>query len=414
MKKYILPIFAVFSIVLGSCNKDRGCYKLYDEVQPIYMTHEQIKASVKSLPPKTIENFGKFFISNNYIYLNEPDKGVHVINNSNPAAPFKIAFIQIVGCKDLWVKGNTLYADNLTDLIALDISNPTSITETARLENIFNQGYYEDPIEGYYVGSEPTGRKIKVSCQEDIYYYGGAPVQVYDGMYVAESASATANNSGGVSKAGSMTRFNVKNNTLYALDYSAMNVIDISSGLSKLSQIEVSWGIETLFSDNAFLYLGAQNGMSIFDISVANNPTLVSTYQHISSCDPVVVEGNYAFVTLRSGTECNGYTNQLEVIDISDKANPSQIAVYPMHNPHGLGIGSSNTLFICDGDQGLKVFDKSDVNAISSHMIASFSNIQATDVIPLANSLLMVGSDGLIQYDYRNLNNIQEISRITN
>ena len=37
----------------------------------------------------------------------------------------------------------------------------------------------------------------------------------------------------------------------------------------------------------------------------------------MTSCDPVVVQGDYAFVTLRGGTECQGFSNQLDIIDIS-------------------------------------------------------------------------------------------------
>ena len=50
--------------------------------------------------------------------------------------------------------------------------------------------------------------------------------------------------------------------------------------------------------------------------------------------------------------------------------------------------------------------------AISEHLIATFKDINAYDVIPLVNSLLMIGSDGFYQYDYTNLNDIKQISSI--
>jgi prepilin-type processing-associated H-X9-DG protein len=38
------------------------------------------------------------------------------------------------------VKGNILYADSHVDLVAFDISNPASIHEVGRVENIFLPG----------------------------------------------------------------------------------------------------------------------------------------------------------------------------------------------------------------------------------------------------------------------------------
>lgn len=82
-----------------------------------------------------------------------------------------------------------------------------------------------------------------------------------------------------------------------------------------------------------------------------------------------------------------------------------------MTNPHGLGIDET-TLFICDGNDGLKAFDASDVNTIDKNLLAHYKNINATDVIPYNNTLIMIGSDGLFQYDYTNPKTIKLLSTI--
>ena len=137
----------------------------------------------------------------------------------------------------------------------------------------------------------------------------------------------------------------------------------------------------------------------------------ISTYQHVRSCDPVVVDDRYAYVTLRSGTECQGFTNQLEVIDVDNLESPQLVKVYPMTNPHGLGI-DDNTLFICDGDDGLKAYDATDVNTIDQNMLAHYKDINAFDVIPFNDILMMIGSDGIFQYDYSNPEDIRLLSKI--
>jgi hypothetical protein len=147
-------------------------------------------------------------------------------------------------------------------------------------------------------------------------------------------------------------------------------------------------------------------------MSIPSQPSLVSIYNHIQSCDPVVVDGNYAYVTLYSGGICHVKTNQLEVIDITDLKAPRLVKVYPMTNPHGLGI-DHGTLFICDGDDGLKIFDASDPLTISEHSLAHYGRINALDIIPLDHVAMMIGSDGIYQYDYADVKNIKLLSKIS-
>jgi hypothetical protein len=82
-----------------------------------------------------------------------------------------------------------------------------------------------------------------------------------------------------------------------------------------------------------------------------------------------------------------------------------------MTNPHGLGIDNS-TLFICDGDDGLKAFNASDINTIDKNLLAHYKDINAYDVIPFNNTLIMIGADGIFQYDYTNPKDIKLLSTI--
>jgi hypothetical protein len=151
--------------------------------------------------------------------------------------------------------------------------------------------------------------------------------------------------------------------------------------------------------------------MHILDISTPESPVKISTYEHVMSCDPVVVDGSYAYVTLRTGTTCARGVDQLEVIDISNLESPRLVRAYPMTNPHGLGI-DDKTLFICDGDAGLKAYDASDVNAIDQNQVAHYADINALDVIPFNDVLMMIGDDGIFQYDYTDPKNIKLLSKL--
>ncbi len=104
---------------------------------PILMTRQSLENSVEMLSASTIEKPGKIYFKDNYIFINEKYKGVHIINNANPENPIKEGFIRIPGCIDMAMKGNILYADNAVDLVAIDLSDPSNIQVTSRVKNVF-------------------------------------------------------------------------------------------------------------------------------------------------------------------------------------------------------------------------------------------------------------------------------------
>ena len=150
--------------------------------------------------------------------------------------------------------------------------------------------------------------------------------------------------------------------------------------------------------------------MFIFNISNGAEPQWEGQFNHANACDPVVADDHYAYVTLRAGTFCQGTNNQLDVIDISNVMSPSLVKTYSLHNPHGLGK-DGNLLWVCDGTDGLKLFDATQANNL--RQIKRIQNIEAFDVIPLSGRMIVVGKGGLYQYDYTNLDNIRLLSKLS-
>ena len=64
-------------------------------------------------------------------------------------------------------------------------------------------------------------------------------------------------------------------------------------------------------------------------------------------------------------------------------------------------------LYVCDGTAGLKLFERETPKDLK--LINSLKDIQAKDVIPLENSLILIGGNTLYQYAYM-ANNIELIS----
>ena len=420
-------LIAAAGILLTGCEDKVEITQKYTIMEPVYQSPEDIRASFEIVPPVEVTNTGKIYLYQNYILLNEPGKGIHVINNENKEHPEIISFINIPGNYEMAVRGDRLFADSYMDLVVIDISNPEAVTLTKRIKDIFlnltQQNQYYDLENGILVDWEPK-EIIEVNESEfngsfpSYYSYntgfalkgGFASMDMALSSFAPESAPVMQTGIGG-----SMARFTIMKEHLYSIDNSNMLVFDISNLDNPVpgANLNIGWGIETIFPYKDNLFLGTQSGMIIYDNSDPDLPTHLSTISHIVSCDPVVVENDIAYVTLRGGTGCrNTASNQLDVIDISDLKNPKLLISHPMTNPHGLGI-DNGTLFLCEGSAGLKVFDASDVYKIPKNLLAYYGDFDAYDVIPYNNNLIMVGNSGLYQFDYSDPNDIKFLSMIS-
>lgn len=206
--------------------------------------------------------------------------------------------------------------------------------------------------------------------------------------------------SGGLSgTGGSLARFAVHGHHLYVLGHTELRVFNVRNGQHprRGETQHVGPGLETLFLHGDRLFVGARTGMYIYDVSVPESPQHLAFTGHFESCDPVVVRGNIAFVTLREGTQCRRGTNALQVYDVSEPRRPRLIATYPMHNPWGLGVDGWR-LFVADGKAGLKVFDARDPKNLV--LMETLTELTGYDVIPNRGVLIVSAVDGLYQFDY--------------
>jgi hypothetical protein len=411
-----LTILMILSMV--SCKDSSVIYRKYTANVPQYMSYDDMRKPVKSTAGYAIQTAGKIYIQGNYLFVNEKYKGIHVFDNSNPASPVNLAFLDIPGNVDLAVKGNFLYADNYVDLIVLDISNLNAPIEVARIKNIFPYTIPETsetyPI--YNIDQEQgviVGWQVK-DVTEEVENSGISPYYYYDkgiGAVMLNQSNGAPTQTIGVG--GSMARFIINGDQFYGLNQTNMQVIDISDPLNPTTgtKIEISRMVETVFIDNTNLFIGTQTGMLIYDITQPATPVYKSEYNHFQSCDPVVVQDNYAYVTLRQGNRCGNWQNVMEVIDLKDIMSPVLVKSYSMSEPYGLGI-DNKTLFVCDGHAGLKIYNASDPLRIDINMIKQYNNLKALDVIPYKNVLIMIAEDGIYQYNYTDLQNIKQLSKI--
>lgn len=397
-----LILFMLFGALgMVSCDdEDNGKYDEYLVARPITMSKAEFKNSIDIVAPVPMGESGKIYVYADYIFVNDKYRGVHVLDNKDPRAPKKIAFIKIPGNVDISVKDGYLYADSITDLVVLDISDMNNIKQVNRLENVLRDNVvfpFEADI--YEWQDIDYGNEVVLGWETVVERREIEEVEVQFSREFDMMVANAADNSAPTGQGGSLARFMIVNNYLYAVDSHNINVFDIQDleNPKDLEDVYAGFDIETIFNRGEHLFLGSMRGMYIYDISSPAVPSLVGEFEHGTACDPVVVDGDYAFVTLRGGNMCGATESGLFIVDISDMSNPFLVRTYPMEEPYGLGV-KDEKLFVCDGASGLKVYDKTNVEELVP--LNHFKDIDTFDVIPMEDNLLMIGAEVIYQYEY--------------
>lgn len=415
----LLILISVISFSMQSCLKDECSEeRTFIEFTPVYMMPSQFRVDPVFESERPMENTGKLYFYQDYIFINEKYEGIHIIDNSNPETPQNIGFIRIPGNIDIAIKGQTLYADNYSDLLSIDLGQFDNPRLMCRQQDVFAQ-YHFEPNRGYLVRMDQTERTLRLQCDDpnfgDMQFVrGGGIFWLEDALNANGGFDAPGTNPDASGTGGSLARFTIAHDFLYVINEHELTAFDLASVPcpDETEKTYVSWGIETLFPYKDYLFIGANNGMYIYDASNPATPQYVSEFRHANACDPVFVKDDIAYVTLRDGNLCQNFTNQLEVVDVSNINSPVLLSTHEMDHPHGLSVRDNN-LYICEGEYGLKVFDASDVNKIGSNRIDYVKDIHAFDAISLSSDhLLVIGQDGLYQYDTSDPSNIKEISVI--
>jgi hypothetical protein len=170
MKKTTMILLALASVtILASCDKNKN--EEVDGWKPVYSTETNTQdVTFKNSEP--LEKPGRIYTYDNLLLVNDEAKGIHIYDNSNVTNPTELSFIAIPGNMDFSVSNGRLYADNITDMVVINISNPSAPEYVNRIEFIFpvqqfpdEFGSFEcvDPAKGTVVGWEKT-KLINPEC----------------------------------------------------------------------------------------------------------------------------------------------------------------------------------------------------------------------------------------------------------
>ncbi len=393
MTKGKIFLTAFCCLLLSACFKDKVT-RTYTLQKPVFASKAAVLANIKAVAAHPVKESGKIYIYGNWIFMSDPARGIHIIDNTNPSNPQPKAFIELPGNLDIAVKGNALYADLFTDLLVLDISNPLSPVLKEVIPQAFPDRTY---VNGYYLQPDQVIidwiKKDTTVSVEDVWVDvpgANCPTCSFAQLYSGSSKTP-------VGKGGSMARLTIVNENLFLVNTAMLKSYSILSEFAPALQgdLQLGWGIETVYPFNDKLFIGSSNGMYIADIQNPAQPQLLGSFQHATACDPVVGDDQYAYVTLRTGNFCAGVLNQLDILNVSNVMQPTLVKSFPMSNPHGLGINGDD-IYVCDGSAGLKVYDGTNKSSIQLKQHLDIAD--AFDILINGNLALVVGRDGLYQF----------------
>jgi hypothetical protein len=142
MVKYAYALLA-FLLLLG-CKKDTPPNEV-EGMRPIYAKDVLLKAPSVTAP-RSFHDLGKMYYRAPWLFAVENGKGIHVIDNSDPANPKPTWFYAIDFCYDLAIKGNRLYTDQAMgkdlSILVLDISDMSNIKLLSR-ESVPNTNFQQ-------------------------------------------------------------------------------------------------------------------------------------------------------------------------------------------------------------------------------------------------------------------------------
>jgi hypothetical protein len=303
-------------------------------------------------------------------YVADYQKGLQVIDISNPASPQIIGSVDTPGSANgVTVVGDTAYVvDWDSGLQVIDISNPAS---------------------PQIIGTVDTpGRARDVTVVGDTAYVACGEYNQWSGLQVIDISNPAAPQIiGTVDTPGYAEGVTVVGSTAYVVNHSGLQAIDISNSanpqiIGSVDTPSSAYGV-TVVGSTAYV-ADYYSGLQAIDISNPAAPQIIGTVDTPGYAVRVTVVGSTAYVA-------DGGSG-LQVIDISDLASPQIIgSVDTPGYAHDVTV-VGNTAYVADGGSGLQVTDIS--NPAGPPIIGSMDTPGHARGVTVVGDTAYVADDG--------------------
>lgn len=312
------------------------------------------------------------FLADNTLYVSDPYTGIHVFDALSGTAPVHQALVPFRGNTGVAVHEDVVYANSNGGIYALRISAAGDVDTLA------------NPLAAW----EPYPAWSEGPVDDGAWGCGGCTHALED--------AAPASSGGGSSYA----VFAIIDTFLYYVDVDQGSVVAL--GISQpespnlLGKTPVGGGLETLFPNGRYLFVGSQTGMHILDREPdPAHPRYRAIFRHGRACDPVVVQDSLAYVTLRNGSTCGDTQDALLVVSIADPSLPRLLSSASPPTPYGLAV-QRPYVYVANGSQGLSLYQSLPPDSLA--FIAHWPR-KARDFIWSGTMLYVLEPAGVSAYD---------------
>jgi len=141
MLRGIISFVAVLTLLLcTSCKKEFQGFS-GNGMRPVYVSFELLD-DIGNLNPQPIEQSGPIYLVNDWFFMVEVGKGIHVFDIEDDEQESALTFINIPAISDFTIDGNTLFCDSWTDLLSIDISDIFNVQLLSRTDDIFDPNVF--------------------------------------------------------------------------------------------------------------------------------------------------------------------------------------------------------------------------------------------------------------------------------
>ena len=399
-----LVIFLVGSLALNSCRSTCDQTVYYNAKIPVYGSLNSIRTSFAIQGVQPMDSIVNIVELDHAYFLEEKNKGVHVIDKKSFTSPTRTAFINAPGCLSIAGSGTTLYIGQATDLLTIDVADLNNITKTKVVQNLFNEDFVKE--DSFIIGyrSEYVEWVIEDRDCGDTWIYPDN----------AETASRTSQIP--------MMDLHISKNHLLACD----NKIITSFGINTSGNLALNASMTTFSSNRA-----EQNKIgSTEDFIVVGNPTVTllllandgilsrvfsSFVSSAFTCGDFYMFNDamlYPDFTADNNGNCSS-VGALHIHPINGSARPFMPFQVQFSEPQYVSF-SDSTMLLCDGSSGFSLFDISSPSTFSSALnkFDGISDFSSQVSVLSKDRALVWGEDGLFYINVADPRNISVISEI--
>jgi len=154
MIKSIYKLALLLPLVFLSCTPSTEPNFPEGEVvgyQPVYL--DDADNSIDLVGARPVEDPGQIYLLGDLLLVNDVGKGIHIIDNSDPAAPVNKGFLTVLGSENMVLRDGIVYVNQFNSLLAIDVSDVDNVRVISRNEDALRTNGNDrlvPPLSGYF------------------------------------------------------------------------------------------------------------------------------------------------------------------------------------------------------------------------------------------------------------------------